>query len=188
MLGYTDEEVLGMHFGQFLALEEQERGIDYYRRTASGEHAPTDFEVRLLHQDQKTHIIGELKIELIKGEEGTYQIGTFTNLTERVAMENALRVTQFSVDRAVDAIMWADRDAQIVYVNDAICQMFGYSPEEFLQLNIHDTHPDYSQVQYWRTHWEELQAFKTMTFETDNKRKNGEVFPVEITVNYLEFD
>jgi signal transduction histidine kinase/DNA-binding response OmpR family regulator len=27
-----------------------------------------------------------------------------------------------------------------------------------------------------------------MTFETDNKRKNGEVFPVEITVNYLEFD
>ncbi len=36
--------------------------------------------------------------------------------------------------------------------------------------------------------WEELKTRGSKTFETQHKTKDGRVFPVEVTANYLEFD
>ena len=187
MLGYTIEELTGFEYMQFLAPEEHERAATYYQNALAGQYAPTDFEMKLLHKDQTTRVMGEMKLELIQAEEGSYHIGTFSDLTERIKMENELKVTQFSVDRAVDTICWVRPDSYFVYANEAACKMFGYSLEEMLQMKVHDTHPNYDQVQYWEAHWEELRERGSWTFEVDNKRKNGEIFPAEITVNYISF-
>jgi hypothetical protein len=40
-------------------------------------------------------------------------------------MEKALRLTQFSVDQAVEAILWLDPTARIFNVNDTACRMLG---------------------------------------------------------------
>jgi ammonium transporter len=187
MLGYGVEELTGQDYISILASEERERAADYYRQALAGQYAPTDFEMRLLHRDQQTRIMGDLKIEFIRAEDGPYHIGTFSDLTERIKMENALQVTQFSVDRAVDPIVWIKPDSYFAYANEAACEMFGYSLDELLQMKVHDTHPNYDQVQYWGAHWEELRERGSWTFEVENKRKNGEIFPAEITVNYIAF-
>ncbi len=187
MLGYSVDELTDVGYEQLLAPEEQERSANYYRQALAGQYAPTDLEIQLLHKDQTTRIMGEMKLALIQAEEGVYHIGTFSDLTERIKMENELRVTQFAVDRAVDPIAWVKPDAQFAYANEAACQMFGYTLEEMLQMKVHDTHPNYDQVKYWQAHWQELRERGSWTFEVDNKRKNGEIFPAEITVNYITF-
>ena len=187
MLGYSVDELINIGYEQLLAPEEQERAASYYSQALAGQYAPTDFEMQLLHKDQTTRIMGEMKLTLIQSEEGVYHIGTFSNLTERIKMENELKVTQFSVDRAVDAICWVKPDSYFAYANEAACQIFGYTLAEMLQMKVHDTHPNYDQVQYWQAHWEELRERGSWTFEVDNKRKNGEIFPAEITVNYIAF-
>jgi PAS domain S-box-containing protein len=187
MLGYTVEELAAVEYSRIIAPGERERATEYYRRALSGQRAPTEFEMRLLHKDQETRIMGDLKIEFIQSEEDPYHIGTFANLTERIQMENALKVTQFSVDRSVDPIVWVKPDSYFAYANEAACEMFGYTLEEMLQLKVHDTHPNYDQVKYWSAHWEELRERGSWTFEVDNKRKNSEIFPAEITVNYIAF-
>ncbi len=109
------------------------------------------------------------------------------NVTDRLRLERALRLTQFSVDRAGDAVFWLGPDARFFYANDRACQYLGYSREELLSMTVHDVDPDFP-ASVWPKHWEELKRRGCFTFETRHRTKDGALAPVEITVNYLEFE
>ncbi len=110
----------------------------------------------------------------------------FVSALERKRVEERLRLTQFAIDRATDAVFWVRADANFQYVNDAACQALGYSREQLLQMNVHDISPDFP-PERWLGHWEEVKSLGAVKFETFHQRANGERFPVEITANYLEF-
>jgi PAS domain S-box-containing protein len=112
---------------------------------------------------------------------------TFVDITERKRAETELRLTQFSLERASDAVEWIDSQARIVYVNQAECLALGHSREELLALSIPDINPLFPMERWW-AFWEELKARGPMTFETQHQTKEGRVFPVEVTANYLEFN
>ena len=59
--------------------------------------------------------------------------------------------------------------------------------EEFLSLSIPDIDPLFTR-EVWPGFWKELKASGAKTFETQHKSKDGRIFPVEVTSNYLEFD
>jgi PAS domain-containing protein len=40
----------------------------------------------------------------------------------------------------------------------------------------------------WRLHWQEVQQRGSFTIETQHQTKQGRVFPVEVTLNYLKFN
>jgi len=107
--------------------------------------------------------------------------------TERKRAEEQLRLTQFSVEHASDNIFWVDPQGRIVYVNEAACRSLGRSREELLTFSISDLDEHFPPAA-WSTFWEELKARRSMTFETQNQSKQGRIFPVEVTANYLEFD
>src|ERR1017187_6803210 len=65
--------------------------------------------------------------------------------------------------------------------------LLGRSREELLSLSIPDIDPLFPK-EAWAAHWEELKARGSMSIETQHQTKQGEVFPVEVTTNYLEFD
>jgi len=113
--------------------------------------------------------------------------GTLVDITERKRAEKELRLTQSSLEDAADAIFWMDPQARIVYANEAACRSLDRSREELLSLSIPDINPVFPK-ETWRTFWEELKRRGSMTFETRHQSKQGRVFPVEITANYLEFD
>ena len=108
-------------------------------------------------------------------------------ITERKRVEKELRLTQFSLEHASDAINWVDSQGRIVYVNEATCRSLGRSRRELLSLSIPDINPLFPK-EGWGPHWEELKARGSMTFEAVHKTKLGQSFPVEISANYLEFD
>ena len=54
-------------------------------------------------------------------------------------------------------------------------------------MHVSDIDPDFP-VERWPGFWEELKSKKTLTFESRHRRKNGDIFPVEITANFLEFE
>jgi len=114
-------------------------------------------------------------------------IGTYEDITERKQAEKELRLTQFSLERASDAVEWIDSQARIVYVNQAECLALGRSREELLSLSIPDIDPLFPK-EIWPTFWEELKTRGSKTFESQHQTKEGRVFPVEVTATYLEFD
>ncbi len=103
------------------------------------------------------------------------------------AANNALQLTQFSVDQAGDAIFWIGSDAQILYVNDAACFALGYSRSELLSMNISKIDANFT-VEVWPLHWETIRECDSITLESQHCTKHGKLFPVEVKVNYLEFN
>jgi PAS domain S-box-containing protein len=109
------------------------------------------------------------------------------DVTKRKGAEDALRLTQLSVDRAADLIHWIAPDGRLLYVSDSNWRRHGYSREEMLGMTVFDLDPTMS-AEAWREHWQELKECGSLTFETTHRTKDGEVFPVEVTANFVEHD
>jgi two-component system, sensor histidine kinase and response regulator len=116
-----------------------------------------------------------------------YSFSFVRDITERKRTEQELRQTQFSVEHASDAIHWLDSQGHVIYANEAACRSLGYSREEIHSLSVPDFDPLVSRESYGAL-WEQLKTRGSMTFESLNKTRDGVVFPVEITANYMEFD
>ncbi|MFC1462061.1 PAS domain S-box protein [Verrucomicrobiota bacterium] len=114
-------------------------------------------------------------------------IVTARDITKRRRTESALRRTQFAIDRADSPVFWVDKQARIVQANDATCKALGYPRKELLSLTVHDIAPEYPEKS-WASHWKKTRKRRYATIETIHRRKNGTTFPVEIHVNYQEFE
>lgn len=112
--------------------------------------------------------------------------GTIIDITKRKEAEDALVFTQFAMDNARDAVYLVDSESKFVYVNHAACKYLNYSREELMSMGICDIRPGYTE-QWWMSHMQEIKEKKSFMYESVNKRKDGTVFPVEVSVNYLEF-
>jgi PAS domain S-box-containing protein len=108
-------------------------------------------------------------------------------IAERKRVEKVLRFTQFSVDNAGDAAFWMGPDAKFIYVNDTACSSLGYSREELLSMTVPDIDPNFPAAA-WPEHWQEVKRRGSFIVESQHRTREGRVFPVEITVNYVEFE
>ncbi len=113
--------------------------------------------------------------------------GVNQDVTERKRAEERLRFTQFVMDRSGEPAFWMGPDARIVYVNEAGCRSLGYSREELLSMTIHDFDPDLRRED-WAAQWEEIRRRGNFTIESRNRARDGRLFPVEVRVNYVEFE
>ncbi|MBN2327868.1 MAG: PAS domain S-box protein [Candidatus Omnitrophica bacterium] len=111
----------------------------------------------------------------------------FRSMKTQRNTEKFLRFTQFSVDHISDAAFWMSADAHFIYVNDKACHSLGYTREELLSMTVHDIDPEFPREK-WSKHWEQLQEKKSFTMESLHRTKEGKIFPVEIVVNYMEFE
>jgi PAS domain S-box-containing protein len=101
------------------------------------------------------------------------------------------RFTKFVVDRAsVQVIVLNRDDLRIICVNDAACRALGYTREELTQMALVDIDPwcyerdDPELAEKWKNFHETRHA----RFETRHRAKDGRIYPVEIQVNFLEFE
>ena len=109
------------------------------------------------------------------------------DITERKRTEKSLRLTQFSIDRAVDGIFWILPSAEIIYVNDAACKILGYAREEVIGKTVPDIDPSFS-AEAWPAHWQELKQNGSLKFESTHRTKDGRRLRTELIVNYIVYE
>ncbi len=112
-------------------------------------------------------------------------VAIFEDITERTRMQDRLRLTQLSVDRAADLIHWIAPDGRLLYVSDSNCRRHGYTREEMLGLTISDLDPSMFPAA-WQEHSRQLKERGSLSFETIHRTKEGELFPIEVTANLVE--
>lgn len=109
-------------------------------------------------------------------------------LDERVQKKTSeLRITQFSVDLAVDAIMWMRNDGRFFYVNDAACALLDYKKSELESLSIFDLVPEFTE-DIWYEYWNQLKKNKSYIIQLYYRTKLGSDIPVETAFNFREFE
>ncbi len=80
---------------------------------------------------------------------------------------------------ANDMIMSVDKDGKILEANQKTIDIYGYSKEELLNMNILDLSSD--RVKDSKIIFTSVNADEGILFETIHKRKDGSVVPVEIS-------
>lgn len=134
------------------------------------------------HRDNLEELVEERAAQIVAMNEQLK-----IEIAERKRSEEALRFTQFSVDNSSDAAFWMDSQSRFVYVNTAACELLGYSREELLTMRVPDVDADFTDAQ-WPAHWEEIKTRGSFMFESRHLTKDDRIIPVEVTVNYLEYD
>jgi two-component system, LuxR family, sensor kinase FixL len=88
---------------------------------------------------------------------------------------------------ATDIILLLDPELNIVEANERAISSYLYSHEELLGLNIRDLRTQESRMSVEETS-ERLEREKRLVFETVHRRKDGSMFPVEISAGVMEVD
>lgn len=145
-------------------------------------------EHRLLFPDGRVKYIKERGEPLYndKGKPIRF-VGTSLDITEQKHFEELVSFQNYALDHIGEAIYLIDEHANILHVNNAACKMLDYTKEELLAMRINDLNPDVDQKN-WQRHWHDLVNRKTITFETHHRSKGGELVPIEVNANAIEYD
>ena len=100
--------------------------------------------------------------------------------------EKDLNLSHFTFENLHEAVFWVNAHGNIIYVNDAACRMSGYSKEDFTRMQVKDINPS-DIVSDFPAFWKKLKEKKHFTFDAKHKHKNGYVYDVEITGNFIEY-
>jgi two-component system cell cycle sensor histidine kinase/response regulator CckA len=146
--------------------------------------ATSPAEIQLLRLDG-TSVAAEVAASPIEFEGRRANQVVYRDITERMRLEESLRLTQLSVDAALDMIDWIDSDGRLVYMNDAYCRRLGYSREELLGMSVFDIDPRTS-PETWPQQWRQDKERGSKPFEVVHRTKAGETFPVEIVSYFFE--
>lgn len=89
------------------------------------------------------------------------------------------------IKSANDAIIISDIDGKILYFNDRALEYYQYTPQEFSQLNLTSLFNEELNFK-WEQIVNEIRSKKGILLETTHKKKNGEEFPVQVSISFVE--
>ncbi|KAA3436815.1 PAS domain S-box protein [Rufibacter hautae] len=126
----------------------------------------------------------------VKDEEGNLVrwVGTNTDITEQKKAEAELSKFKIISDYAFDAFILMRKDGTFAYLNDLALKRWGYTQEEALTLRLPDVNPIYQEELFNATFAQAQEQGALPPFETLHKRKDGTIYPVEISMGGITLD
>ena len=94
---------------------------------------------------------------------------------------------QFLTKYANDIIMLCDGEYNIIDANERAIEVYGYKPDELFKLNVRDIRAVDAQKSI-ESDFDKAAAKKGAIYEVVHKRKDGSVFPVEVSNRLIEID
>ena len=106
----------------------------------------------------------------------------------REAAEQALRLTQFSIDQSTVGILWVNWDSRVRYANRAAEQMLGYASGAVVERALIEFEPSLH-MDRWLALWKRARAGdgEPLNFETSCLRADGSLLPADVSLSFLRF-
>ena len=97
------------------------------------------------------------------------------------------RLAKFCLDHASVCALTLNQDGHILYANRRAYESLGYSNEELLGMSVFDIDLMVT-PEMWPDAWRRISTEQSVTVEGLHQRKDGTIFPVEVTATHLEFE
>jgi PAS domain S-box-containing protein len=104
------------------------------------------------------------------------------------ALEESEKRYRTLMDQAAEAIFIHNIKGQIVDANQQAYKSVGYTRKELLSMNIADIDAEATENNKGGLFWPKILAGQSATFESTQKRKDGSVFCVEVTLGAIILD
>ncbi|MBI3815206.1 MAG: PAS domain S-box protein [Nitrospinae bacterium] len=190
MLGYTTDELIDKSPLEYIHPEDREKIINTMRAILSGEFLPPLREYKVIKKDGEIVEVEATSSKIIyEGKPAIQSI--FRNISERKIKDKKIREMEERyrslVENSPDAI-GAVCDGRIFFINDKGLEMFGYTRDEIIGMDVAKTvfHEDSERV--LNDIGITLSGGYVPPREYRLLKKNGEVFDVEITRSRIEYE
>lgn len=186
MIGYTLGNIARMHPWDWIKDEAiRERMAGDWSALAAGR---ATFETQLQKADGSI-MEADVSCSLAEFDNQRFLFFVCRDITERRQAESAIRANEAKhrnlIEQAADGIFISDPDGNFELVNSRCCELLGYQENELLGLNgrvtflNEETSVDTSRLRV-------LKAGGDVRYERMLRRKDGSVFPAEVSVKLLE--
>ena len=187
LLGYNSpKEIIGKNLAKDLYYipEDRKRFLEELKKRKG---SVEDYELTLKKRDDTTVVVSTSS-HYCYDEEGNIAgvEGIFVDITERKKVEENLRKSQQEFislfKSSPEALVYVDEKSSILDVNSKFTKLFGYTLEEIKGRNINDgmIHPqDKTEESEYLYQKSLLSSYHN--FESMRKKKNGFLFPVNIS-------
>jgi PAS domain S-box-containing protein len=191
-LGYSQEEIVGMHFADFTHPEDLNADEALYESLIEGQRDSYVIDKRYVRKDGEI-VWGRLSVSLIRDQEGQaqYSVVVCEDITDRKRAEETIREGEARY-RAVmaqspDGIYLVDVETrQIMEANSAFQKILGYTYSETLGLSF----PDFvvgNREDLDRRFMDVLSGKGPFTFERKYRRKDGSLLDVWVSTRVISF-
>ena len=93
----------------------------------------------------------------------------------------------YIIKYANDSTLLIDMNGKIVEANDQACRMYGYTREELSRIYFRDLRSQQTRSQVEKQ-MKQVEEQSGLLFETEHVRKDGTVFPVEVSSRFIKIE
>lgn len=181
MLGYTRDELLSLHIFDVEAIESREETAAHIKTVMATGH--DFFETRHRHRDG--HLVEiEANVSYSKIRGGVFFVFV-RDISERKRHEEALQLAASVFNASSASILITDANNLIVSVNPAFTTITGYQPHEAIGLTPNLLSSGKQSKEFYREMWQSLAHNKHWHGELWNRRKDGEIFAEQLSINVI---
>ncbi|MCF2858748.1 EAL domain-containing protein [Pseudoalteromonas sp. SMS1] len=149
-------------------------------------------DINVSHQDRNQfkglfRVIGRVERSEEQEDERVFS-ATIQDITYIYSLNRQLELTNVVFEHATEAIMITDHENRVVMVNRAFERLTGYSDTELLGRNPSVLSSGQHDAEFYQKMWATLSSQNTWKGEIYNRRKNGQIFPEELTLNIVRDD
>lgn len=192
IVGYSRDELLALTFQDITHPDDLDIDLSLVRQVLAGEIGNYSLEERYLKKDGSVVWIN-LTVALVRKPDRSpdYFISVIEDIqqrkeSERALAENAERYRSV-IETSLDGYWVVDTTGHLVEVNNAYCRLSGYTREELLDLSIRDIDVAQSDQDVSAT-IERVMRERSTIFETVHRRKDGEIWDVEVAISYAPIE
>ncbi len=140
-----------------------------------------------LHEGKQRYMVGSKFPIFDKTGAVALVGGAGVDITERIDAEEALRESEHRLRTilrtAMDGFWRTDVQGRFLEVNETYCRMSGYSEQELLAMSISDVEAQEIPSEVV-AHIRSIMVRGEDRFESRHRRKDGSIFPVEVSAQY----
>ena len=150
-------------------------------------HTPFRLDHRLVRPDGTVRIVTQqAEIQYDDDKKPAKLIGIIHDITEKQETQERIRLTNMVFENSNEAIMVTDLDGNILEVNKAFSTMSGYNHDEVIGNNTRLLRSDQHGPDFYQELWQTLLATNHWEGEIWDRKKNGEIFPVWLSINAVK--
>jgi diguanylate cyclase (GGDEF)-like protein/PAS domain S-box-containing protein len=184
MLGYSSEQLRALNLLDCDPTLSSGDWPDMFDKLVRGELTRLE-SVHRCRQGNELYV--ELSFSVIEVAEQVLICVFAKDVSDRHREARHMEELRFTVENASDAIYLYNKDGSIYYANRSACEALGYTLEELTKKNIGDIDIDFSLADHKRL-WDHPNLRNLSPIEKYHRRKDGTLYPVEITANKTEFE